>query len=390
MAEINDGHGVKPIAFYLPQYHSIPENDEHWGKGFTEWSNVKKASPLFKGHNQPRVPLNNNYYNLLDDKTKIWQANLAKQYDIFGFCYYHYWFKNGKQLLEKPAEQMLKNKDINIPFCFSWANENWSKNWDGGNREIIVEQDYGSCDDWEKHLEYLIPFFKDERYITLNGNPIFIIYKPELIPDLDKMLTFWNKKIKDFGFNRICFMIQHYGWFFDPSYDPSSFDFQIEFEPHFSVVYQRRNIYFTKMFQKLYQFMNMIFKKGGDSIVKLFNMLKKAKHEVKPISKQLTIYDYSKTWSNILHVKDDPFLLRGCFCDWDNTPRNKNGFVFQGANSKLFKDNFCKLVGHVNPTCPVIFINAWNEWGEGAYLEPDELNRYGYLEAIHEVITKVV
>ena len=176
MAEILSDNKIKTIAFYLPQYHAIPENDKFWGKGFTEWINTKKATPLFEGHYQPKVPLNENYYNLLDDNVKIWQADLAKKYGVFGFCYYHYWFKDGKKLLEKPLEQMLKNKDVNIPFCMSWANENWSKRWDGGNQEIIAEQDYGTEDDWKKHLLYMVQFFKDERYITLNGDPVFLIY----------------------------------------------------------------------------------------------------------------------------------------------------------------------------------------------------------------------
>ncbi|MCD7820315.1 MAG: glycoside hydrolase family 99-like domain-containing protein, partial [Lachnospiraceae bacterium] len=181
MAEIMDGNGVKIIPFYLPQFHTIPENDKWWGKGFTEWTNVRKAVPLFEGHQQPKLPLGDHFYNLLDDETKIWQAELAKQYGIFGFCYYHYWFKNGKRLLEKPAEQMLKNKDIDLPFCFCWANENWSRNWDGGNHEIIMAQEYGGKREWEMHFQYLLPFFRDKRYITMNGKPLFIIYKPEQI-----------------------------------------------------------------------------------------------------------------------------------------------------------------------------------------------------------------
>lgn len=214
MAEILSNNKIKTIAFYLPQYHAIPENDKFWGKGFTEWVNTKKATPLFEGHYQPKVPLNENYYNLLDDDVKIWQANLAKKYGVFGFCYYHYWFKDGKKLLEKPLEQMLQNKDVDIPFCMSWANENWSKRWDGGNQEIIAEQDYGTEDDWKKHLLYMVQFFKDERYITLNGDPVFLIYKPEEIPDLHRMVTYWQSEIKKFGFNRICLMIQNSGWYF--------------------------------------------------------------------------------------------------------------------------------------------------------------------------------
>ena len=197
MAEVFDNKGVKIIPFYLPQFHTIPENDEWWGEGFTEWTNVKKAKPLFEGHDQPRIPLNNNYYNLMDDNVKIWQAKLAKEYGIFGFCYYHYWFKGGRQLLEKPAEQMLKNKEIDIPFCFCWANENWSKNWDGGNREVIMEQDYGSQEDWEKHFRYFVRFFRDERYITVHGKPLLIIYKPEQITDLQQMVVYFRKRAKE-------------------------------------------------------------------------------------------------------------------------------------------------------------------------------------------------
>ena len=184
MAEVYDQGGVKIIPFYLPQFHEIPENNKWWGEGFTEWTNVRKAKPLFEGHRQPKIPLDNNYYNLMDDNVKIWQAKIAKEHGIFGFCYYHYWFKNGRKLLEKPAEQMLQNQEIDIPFCFCWANENWSKNWDGGNREVIMEQHYGGKQDWEMHFQYLLPFFRDKRYITVHGKPIFVIYKPEQIIDL--------------------------------------------------------------------------------------------------------------------------------------------------------------------------------------------------------------
>ena len=189
MAEVKDGKGIKLISFYLPQFHTIPENDKWWGEGFTEWTNVRKAQPLFPGHDQPRIPLEGEY-NLMEDSVKIRQAELAKQHGVFGFCYYHYWFKGGRQLLEKPAQQMLANRDVDLPFCFCWANENWSKNWDGGNREVIMEQDYGTRSDWEKHFQYLLPFFRDERYITVDGKPLFVIYKPEQIIDLFQMVGY--------------------------------------------------------------------------------------------------------------------------------------------------------------------------------------------------------
>ena len=153
---------MKIIAFYLPQFHNIPENDEWWGDGFTEWVNVKAAKPLFEGHQQPKVPLNDNYYNLLDDNVKIWQAKIAKEHGVYGFCYYHYWF-SGKMLLEKPMEQMLKNKAVDIPFCISWANETWTKAWVNDEKKVLILQKYGEKDEWKQHFDYLLPFFKDDR-----------------------------------------------------------------------------------------------------------------------------------------------------------------------------------------------------------------------------------
>ena len=208
MAEISGGTGVKAIAFYLPQFHPIPENDRAWGAGFTEWDNVRKARPLFEGHDQPRIPEKRNYYSLLDPAVRRWQSELALENGIFGFCYYHYWFARGKRLLEKPAESMLADPEAHIPFCFSWANENWSRRWDGGKNEVILRQDYGGRSEWQAHWEYLLPFFRDSRYITLDGKPLFLIYKPEEIPRLKDMLDCWQQAAKEAGFPGLCLMIQ--------------------------------------------------------------------------------------------------------------------------------------------------------------------------------------
>ena len=151
----------KVIAFYLPQFHAIPENDEWWGKGFTEWVNTKKAKPLFEGHQQPKTPLNDNYYCLLDAETQEWQAELAEKYGVYGFCYYHYWF-NGKMLLEKPMENMLNNKNIKLPFCISWANEPWARTWDGKNKEVLMSQVYGEEKEWKEHFEFHAKCFLDD------------------------------------------------------------------------------------------------------------------------------------------------------------------------------------------------------------------------------------
>lgn len=386
MAEITADEKVKPIAFYLPQYHAIPENDREWGAGFTEWVNVKKAKPLFESHNQPRVPLNDNYYNLLDDSTKIWQSELAQKYGIFGFCYYHYWFKNGKRLLEKPAEQMLANKKVSIPFCFCWANENWARNWDGGYANVFVEQDYGNKDDWEQHFDYLLPFFKDERYITFKGMPVFLIYRPELIDNLEEMLSvFRNRAIKN-GFPGLCIISQFPEWFFLPESDETLFDYQIEFEPLFSRYYSRFGGVQLRL-KKPYMLLESVHKGLGELLLSAargaYGLVKTAKSN----TNHLTTLSYERTMQVALSLNDDSErLLRGIFCGWDNTPRKGvRGAVYEGSNPETFKKFFKKLLPIVSRRSPhVLFITAWNEWGEGAYLEPDKTYGLGYLKAIKE------
>lgn len=380
MSELLQNKKIKPIAFYLPQFHTIPENDKFWGKGFTEWTNVKKANPLFEGHNQPRIPLNNNYYDLMDDNIKIWQSDLAQEYGIFGFCYYHYWFKDGKRLLEKPAEQMLINKKITIPFCFSWANENWSKRWDGGNKEIIMEQNYGDLSEWISHIKYLIKFFQDDRYITFNGDPVFIIYKPELIPRLNEMIECWNHEVEKHGFKRICFIIQNPSWFYSPIYNPLMFDFQIKFEPFFSITHRIKNFRKLNYMKKFYSLTRLA--KIDPIFEFIFKNLKTGK-EFTHRSELLTMHEYDEIWETIINLKNDDFLINGIFVDWDNTPRSKNGRVFLGASPEKFESNLKLLKKNLNSQkFPAFFINAWNEWAEGTYLEPDTKNELKYLEAL--------
>lgn len=214
---------MKTLAMYLPQFHKIPENDEWWGEGFTEWTAVKAARPLFEGHVQPKMPLNGNYYDLLEKKTMMWQADLMKQYGIDGQCIYHYYFKDGRKILEKPVENLLKWKDINMPFCLCWANERWARTWSisGGNswadkfekrkgtnqtKDVLLEQSYGREEEWKAHFEYLLPFFEDERYIKINGSPVFVIFIKDLIPCLKQMVDYWKKLSHLHGFSGIYFI----------------------------------------------------------------------------------------------------------------------------------------------------------------------------------------
>lgn len=365
---------IKIIAFYLPQFHTFPENDKWWGKGFTEWTNTKKAKPLFKGHNQPKTPLNENYYNLLDDEVKKRQAKLAKENGIYGFCYYHYWFKNGKKLMEKPVEQMLKNKEIDMPFCLSWANEPWSRRWDGSENEIIMPQEYGGREEWKKHFEYLYQFFCDKRYIKINENPIFIIYKPELIPNINDMIDYWNQLAKEKGINKIEFIYQYPQFYYMKDKDESRFSYGIQFEPIFS---------------------------NGDMQYKMSN--KKEKITFLLANKDILIrkirnklcngpklYSYDDTWKRILESRPlNNKMIPGAFVDWDNTARRgKKATCYIGANPDKFKKYMEKLVIKTEQEYgkDMIFINAWNEWAEGAYLEPDEKYGYKYLNAIKDVV----
>ncbi len=387
MAEINDDNGIKIIPFYLPQFHSIPENDLWWGKDFTEWTNVKKAQALFSGHDQPKVPLNANYYNLLRDETKIWQADLAKQYGIFGFCYYHYWFKNGKKLLETPAEQMLINKSIDFPFCFCWANENWSRNWDGGNNEIIMEQDYGTEEDWEKHFAYLLPFFKDERYITVDGKPLLVIYKPEQIIYLQQMIAYFRKLSMQAGFPGLCCAFQFPTYYDDMYYQHDIFDFFIEFEPIFCRSVKRidRPDGESSKIKLLRSFLS-------ENVISMYRQYrqKKTYDTVKGRAKLLAVYFYDEAWQNILETPITDKLIPGGFVDWDNTPRNKHGVMYSGFTLEKFEKYMTQLLRKTQAAGKqVVFLNAWNEWGEGAFLEPDEKYGLGKLEAIRRALETV-
>lgn len=382
MAEVCNGEGTKIIPFYLPQFHEIPENNEWWGNGFTEWTNVKKAEPLFEGHDQPRIPLEDNYYDLLNDSVKIWQAELAKKYGIFGFCYYHYWFKGGRQLLEKPAEQMLGNRSVDFPFCFCWANENWSKNWDGGNREVIMEQGYGGVQDWENHFQYLLQFFRDDRYITVHGKPLFIIYKPEQIIDLYQMVKYFRKRAMEEGFPGLCVAFQFPTYYADMYYREDIFDYRIGFEPVYS-----RNLeqFIHPGTAGKVQMVRNIF---GEKPIAVYRKLKKnnrGSNWGKPQS--LSMFFYDEAWEKILTNKWSKDFLPGAFVDWDNTPRNKHGVMYAGFSIEKFEKYMKRLVKRAKEEKkPMIFINAWNEWGEGAFLEPDEKYGYQKLEAIKKAL----
>lgn len=371
---------IKTIAFYLPQFHAIPENDAAYGVGFTEWTNVKKAVPLFKNHNQPRTPFDNNYYNLLDIDVLREQVKLAKLYGIYGFCYYHYWF-NGHRLLEKPLEMMLAHTEIDMPFCICWANENWTKRWDGGNNEVIVSQDYGDDKDIYDHVDYLCNYFLDDRYIKINGAPLLIIYKPEIIPNLNHVIEQIRMRGQRNGFKKIMIAVQ-YPTFYLEGYSLDLFDYYIQFQPRF--VQESELISSSNGVVKIIK--RLMLKIGKrEEYFRIKNHFKNKNER-----KELIHRDYDYDWSLIINYKvKDKKLIAGAFVDWDNTPRNRRGLVYDGTSPTKFAKYFKELVFKVikEYSTDFIFINAWNEWGEGCYLEPDTKNEYAYLEAIRSALS---
>ncbi|MCI9583462.1 MAG: glycosyl transferase [Clostridium sp.] len=376
------GKPIRYIAFYLPQFHRIPENDEWWGAGFTEWTNVKKARKYLKFQTQPRIPSGNRYYDLDQDHEAVmkWQIRLAKSYGIYGFCFFHYWFKDGKKLLERPVEKFLWNPSLDMPFCLSWANEPWTRIWDGGNQHVIMPQKYGGSDEWKKHFDYLLPFFRDPRYIKIKGKPVFVILKPEQIKELEGMLAYFQKQACEAGLEGIYFVAQGSDYCNRKSRS-RQIDSYILYEPGYT---QREfSIYCHKYIKSMMESpglgMSLVLDKAKRCIGKAF--------KIKSPYFQMQICDYDQFWRRMLSRKyENRQVLPGAFLDWDNSPRRgmRRSRVFKGANPQSCGFYLKKLARKVQSETDegMIFINAWNEWAEGTYLEPDESNGYGYLEAV--------
>lgn len=366
---------MKIIAFYLPQFHEIPENNEWWGKGFTEWVNVKKARPLFEGHNQPRVPLNQNYYDLSDNSVMDWQIGLAHKYGVYGFCFYHYWF-DGHLLLQKPVEAFLANKEQDMPFCLCWANEHWTNAWVSSENKVLIEQRYGGKKEWKEHFDYLLQFFQDKRYIVNGNKPLFVIYRPEIINCLNPMLDYWQELAIQHGFDGIDFAYQHVTYYLDRNRDDSRFAYNIEYQPIYaqSLLLQRKFPLLRKLKRSFTTFVEKHFKL-----------------DLRHISEgHLVKFNYDDIWNYILEMSPTtPKSIPGAFVDWDNTSRRGNkGVVYLGATPEKFKQYLAKQIMRAKTIYKTdyLFMFAWNEWAESGYLEPDEKFQYKYLEAIRDAL----
>ena len=370
---------IRPIAIYLPQFHPIPENDEWWGRGFTEWTNVVKAKPLFQGHYQPHLPGELGFYDLRLPEVREQQAALAKQYGIYGFCYYHYWF-NGRRVLERPFEEVFKSGKPDFPFMLCWANENWTRAWDGLDKQVLLKQNYSHEDDVQ-HIKTLIPYFKDSRYIKIDGKPVFAIYRSTLFPDLKRTINIWRDEARKEGLELYLCHFESFGAE-GREYLAAGFDAAIEFQPQ---TYQCRPP--AKKPTSL---------REGITVEALVNSISyRTKKVVADPDKKLKIDEYkeimqyaSQEREVIKGYKRYPCVMPG----WDNTARRKNGYIVNGSTPERFgKWTAGSLKNFVPPSQDenLFFINAWNEWAEGNHLEPDQKWGRRYLEAFRNALQNI-
>lgn len=341
--------GIRAIAFYLPQFHPVPENDEWWGKGFTEWNNVAKSKPLFPGHYQPHIPLDLGFYDLRLQETRNAQAKMAKDHGIYGFCYYHYWF-NGRRILERPFSEIVASGEPDYPFCLCWANENWTRTWDGGDRNVLLEQHYSEVDDI-KHIRSLMHIFSDKRYIRVNGKPLFLVYRSELMPDPARTAAVWRQEAINAGIGDLYLARVES---FTSTVDPRSigFDAAVGFAPDWRRL----------------------------PPVKYRSFMHKNLIRVRLLSKAFKVHkilDYQLLIDRMLNLVPVDYARYDCVTPgFDNSPRRSvDAAIFTGSTPlkyELWLRSVVKKTAMRQPRDErLLFINAWNEWGEGNHLEPD-------------------
>jgi glycosyltransferase involved in cell wall biosynthesis len=334
------------IAFYLPQYHPIPENDRWWGEGFTDWRNVARAQPLFPGHHQPQLPADLGFYDLRLTETREEQAELARSFGIHGFCYYHYWF-HGKRLLEQPFNAVLRSGKPDFPFCLCWANEPWSRRWDGTDTDVLQPQSYSAEDDLN-HIRWLLDVLADPRAITINERPVFIVYQGHRLPEPARTTDLWRSEAERAGLKAPYLMAVESHW--DGNWDATQvgFDAKVLFQP-------------------------------------LFPVLSRVERLDVP-NPRLRVYDYQKAWPLLANPEPVPYLRYDTvFPSWDNTPRRgEDGWVLHNSTPEAYEQWLRLALERTLGRPPgqrVVFLNAWNEWAEGCHLEPDRRDGLAYLKA---------
>jgi hypothetical protein len=361
-----DQPAVRLIAFHLPQFHPVPENDRWWGRGFTEWTNVARAKPLFRGHYQPRSPADLGYYDLRVPETRQAQAELASAYGIEGFCYWHYWF-HGNRLLERPVDEILASGEPDFPFCLAWANESWSRSWLGDEREILIEQRYSDEDD-RAHARWLARAFSDRRYIHVNGRPMLVIYKPLSLPDAKRTTEIFRDECRKLG-GPEPYLVGIDAHCPGTDMRELGFDMTEHHEPQLGAI-------------------------GHDAFIdgpRRTKILRNLRQGI--ISSSLKVYSHRRAVEWMARVRPPFPNFPCCFTGWDNTARRGAGaIVMIDSDPEIFRSQLellSRSVMHKEREERVVFINAWNEWAEGMYLEPDAKFGHEYLNAIAQVLKEM-
>lgn len=378
---------VRVIAYYLPQFHPIPENDEVWGPGFTEWTNVAKARPLFRGHYQPKIPADLGFYDLRLPETREQQAQLAKEAGIEGFCYYHYWMGNGKMLLQRPFKEVLDSGKPDFPFCLGWANHEWTtRTWQkNGKTTMIASMEYPGDEDYIAHFYYVLPAFKDKRYITVEDKPLFCIYDPYNFKDVSRFIELWRKLAKENGLQGVYFTAM------------ISNTTTVKRREDGSIERVMPNLASSKeVFEDILKLgfdgINSYGKSRGEMLCqgKYLRIIKKLIHEKLSFLPPMTL-NYPKVVKHFFAPEDKwNNVFPTVIPNWDRTPRaGKAEGIYVNSTPENFKkhlEDALELIKDKDDEHRIIFMKSWNEWGEGNYVEPDIKYGHAYLNAIKEVI----
>lgn len=375
------------IAYYLPQFHPIPENDLHWGPGFTEWTNVAQARPQFRGHYQPRIPADLGFYDLRLPETREQQAQLAREAGIEGFCYWHYWFGNGRQLLERPFQEVLQSGKPDFPFCLAWANHDWKTGtWQKGRQnQMIAQQLYPGIEDYDNHFHHVLPAFKDNRYITIDGKPIFVIFDPYSFKEVTIFMNRWRELAHINGLKGVYFIALIHSTTTMKRLQDGSI---VRVQPNLK---SSRQVY-EDILSLGFDGINSFGKPRAEMCYmgKYTRIFKYLLHKHMPFLPTQRI-DYPKVMKHFF-VEEDKWdnIFPTIFPQWDRTPRagNSEG-VYINATPENFKkhlENAIQYINHKPDDNKVLFLRSWNEWGEGNYVEPDTKYGHGFLDAIKETI----
>ncbi len=352
--------GARVVAFYLPQFHPIPENDDWWGRGFTEWTNTAKARPLYPGHRQPTLPADLGFYDLRLPQARQAQSDLAEQYGVEAFCYWHYWFGGGRRVLERPFAEVLASGEPSVSFCLGWANQTWTGIWHGAADRVLLEQTYPGPEDDQAHFDTVLPAFRDDRYLRVDGRPVFYVFRPEELPDPAVFVDRWQAMARKAGLDGLYLVAEssdllgHGARYVDGARD--GFD---------AAVYIRLP--------------------AGTGPRDVLAMRARRK-----MLRGLEVYPYAREALPLPSELDPDYYLPAVYPNWDNTPRSgRRGLALHGATPERFRPHVRAAVDALRERPEqerLLFVKSWNEWAEGNHLEPDLRHGHDWLRVLHEEV----